>query len=169
MIEPRRFSAHDCSPFGSTSIANRALLWVGETEVPNKRIQALAPGVLSMRTGKAPRKSKKSLALSKRSKPGGGSKPLLGQHRTGPGRAVHATKPDNTKQAQIISMLHQSPGASIAAIAAAVGWQNHSVRGFFAAVVKKRFGFDLTYHKGENGDRLYRIEVLSGLIDQHVR
>lgn len=65
-----------------------------------------------------------------------------------------------TKQAQMIAMLRRPQGISIAAIAAEAGWQRHSVRGFFAAVVKKRFGFDLTYRKGKAGERLYRIDLL---------
>lgn len=66
-----------------------------------------------------------------------------------------------TKQAQMIAMLRRDEGTSIAAIAAAAGWQRHSVRGFFAAIVKKRYGFELTYRKGKDGERLYRIDILS--------
>lgn len=62
----------------------------------------------------------------------------------------------------MIAMLRQDPGVSIAALAAATGWQRHSVRGFFAAVVKKRFGFDLACRKGQDGQRLYHIDILSG-------
>ena len=68
----------------------------------------------------------------------------------------------NTKQAQMIAMLHQKSGASIADIASAVRWQRHSVRGFFAAVVKKRLGFDLIRFAGNDGQWLYRIELLAG-------
>ncbi|MBW7974496.1 DUF3489 domain-containing protein [Bradyrhizobium sp. BR 10289] len=67
-----------------------------------------------------------------------------------------------TKQLRIIAMLQQEPGVSIANIAAATGWQKHSVRGFFAAIVKKRFGFDLAWCKSEAGERLYHIELLTG-------
>jgi hypothetical protein len=87
------------------------------------------------------------------------------QHRTRkirkfitPGRN---TKQD-TKQAQMIAMLHRKSGTSIIDIASAVGWQRHSVRGFFAAVVKKRLGFDLVRFAGTDGQSLYRIELLSG-------
>lgn len=77
--------------------------------------------------------------------------------------------PLTTKQARIIAMLHREEGTSIAMIAAAAGWQRHSVRGFFAAIVKKRFGFDLTYRKGEGGERLYRIDLLSARQPSDVR
>ncbi len=62
----------------------------------------------------------------------------------------------------MIAMLRRKSGASIADIASAVRWQRHSVRGFFAAVVKKRLGFDLIRFADNDGRFLYRIELMSG-------
>ena len=53
--------------------------------------------------------------------------------------------------------MREPAGASIAAIMAATGWQEHSVRGFFAAVIKRRLGLGLVSDKN-SGERLYRIE-----------
>ena len=61
-----------------------------------------------------------------------------------------------TKHAQMIAMLHDRAGATIAAIMAATGWQQHSVRGFLAGVVRKKLGLNLVSEPGENG-RVYRI------------
>jgi hypothetical protein len=38
----------------------------------------------------------------------------------------------------------------------ATGWQQHSVRGFFAGVVRKKLGLTLDSKKTD-GDRIYRI------------
>ena len=74
------------------------------------------------------------------------------------------TAPDDTrgpkapgsKQSRVIAMLQSPTGTTIAAMMKTTGWQQHSVRGFLAGVVRKRLKLKLSSKKVD-GNRVYRI------------
>jgi Protein of unknown function (DUF3489) len=54
-------------------------------------------------------------------------------------------------------MLRKPAGATIAAIMAVTDWQQHSVRGFLAGVVRKKLGLNLVSDQTDKG-QVYRIK-----------
>jgi hypothetical protein len=66
------------------------------------------------------------------------------------------SKRANSKQARVLEMLRRPGGATVGGIMQSTGWQQHSVRGFFAGVVRKKLGLTLESEKGD-GERIYRI------------
>ncbi len=64
-----------------------------------------------------------------------------------------------TKKQMALSLLQRSRGASIAEMRDAMGWQEHSVRGFLAGTVRKMPGVILLSKKPESGSRRYRVEA----------
>ena len=94
------------------------------------------------KNGRSPRREPASRALKKAS----GTKK----------RSSPENKSSKTKQSRAIAMLRSDGGAPIAALMEAMGWQQHSVRGFLAGVVRKRLGLKLESNKVD-GSRIYRI------------
>ena len=76
--------------------------------------------------------------------------------RSAPASSRLAAGPD-TKHARIIAMLRMPTGATIAAIMTVTDWQQHSVRGFLAGIVRKKLGLNLVSEQTDKG-RVYRIK-----------
>ena len=87
--------------------------------------------------------------------------------RTRPAKQLKSNTKKNTQTASrtsggiskhdhVLGLLQAKGGTTIAAISKVTGWQPHSVRGFFAGVVKKKLGLTLQSEKTKS-DRIYRI------------
>jgi len=71
-------------------------------------------------------------------------------------KAKRPNSEPGSKQARVIAMLKSPAGTTIDAMMKATGWQQHSVRGFLAGVVRKRLKLKLESNKVD-GERVYKV------------
>ncbi len=76
-----------------------------------------------------------------------------------PAHDPHRQRPprEGSKESQVIALLRRPEGATLAQIGEITGWQTHTIRGFFAAALKKRHGLAVTSEKPAGGERSYRL------------
>ena len=77
-------------------------------------------------------------------------------------KAANATKPKSaarsgSKSEKVLELMKRKEGATLAEIAKATDWQNHSIRGFVSGHVIKKLGLKVQSTKNEAGERTYRI------------
>ncbi len=72
-------------------------------------------------------------------------------------KAAEREARDGSKKAAILELLNRKDGATMAEIAKATGWQNHSIRGFISGTLTKKMGLKIESTKSETGERTYRI------------
>jgi hypothetical protein len=113
----------------------------------------------------AARKDAKPAAAAKKVSKSAASKPAASKPAASKPAAEQVSKPatataiprEFSKKAIILELLRRKDGASLAEIAKATEWQNHSIRGFISANLKKQMGLTVESSKNEAGERTYKI------------
>jgi len=116
-------------------------------------------GVAAFTRAAAKGKAPKAAAAAKARKAAAAAKaPKAAAKAPRPGKkkaaAVIPVRREGTKQAIILSML--AKGTTVAKIMEATDWQPHTVRGFLAAVVRKKLRLPLESEKTDS-ERVYRV------------
>jgi hypothetical protein len=62
---------------------------------------------------------------------------------------------EGSKKAIVLELLRRKDGATLAEIAKATDWQNHSIRGFISGSLSKKMGLKIESMKREDGERRY--------------
>jgi hypothetical protein len=91
----------------------------------------------------APAPASEANGAKKRAKAGRARGKGKKANKTAPAAGEPTAKPTpraGTKQAQMIEMLKRPEGATVEQIAAATGWQHHTIRGAISGALKKKLG-----------------------------
>lgn len=122
--------------------------------------QATSKGKASKKKGapKAKKAATKPAANKKASKPATKkeAKPAAAR-KTPSGKDAAATPREGSKKQIVLDLLRRKDGATMAEIAKATDWQNHSIRGFISGNLTKKMGLTVESSKNEAGERTYRI------------
>ena len=121
------------------------LTWGGLGRLRDPALPGVYPGGAEVVRRMASRRS----PAQKAAKPASRKRPVPASSKPAAGH--------ETKHARVIAMLRKPAGATIAAIMAVTDWQQHSVRGFLAGVVRKKLGLNLVSDQTDKG-RVYRIK-----------
>jgi hypothetical protein len=111
-------------------------------------------------TAAAPAKAPKAAARAQKAAKAVPAKAKASKTTKAAKKAAKATPPHEfSKKAIVLDMLRAKGGATMAEIAKATDWQNHTIRGFISGTLTKKMGLAIESTKTDAGERCYRIDV----------
>ena len=144
----------------TTTTEAAAVAEQGATTAPE---QATMKGKASKKQGapkgqKVPKNPAASKKTSKKaSKPAAKKDAKPASKKASKTEKVAAVPREFSKKAFVLDLMRRKDGATMAEIAKATDWQNHSIRGFISGNLTKKMGLVVESTKNEAGERVYRV------------
>jgi hypothetical protein len=104
-----------------------------------------------------PRKAQASKVKSKVAKAPKATKPGTKSPKAPKAKAAKGAPRSGSKTEMVLALMRRKEGVTLAEIAKATDWQNHSIRGFVSGHVIKKMGLKVESSKSDAGERTYRI------------
>jgi hypothetical protein len=140
---------------------------VAEQDAPSAPEQATSTKKASAKKGtpKAKKAAKAAKPATKKADKAAPKKQATAKAKAPSKKAAKAAaKPEKaqpregSKKQIVLDLMRRKDGATMAEIAKATGWQNHSIRGFVSGALMKKMELPVVSFKNETGERCYRIE-----------
>ncbi len=135
----------------SATVAEQGAQNAPETTTTSKKASTKKRAPKAKKGAKEPKKASKKQAKGAPKAAGTKEKPVSKK------AAKAASLPrEFSKKAIVLDLMRRKDGATMAEIAKATGWQNHSIRGFISGNLTKKMGLTVESTKNEAGERTYR-------------
>ena len=131
-------------------VAERGANAAPETTPSTKGTKAKKGAPKGQKAAKQAAAKKEAKSTTKR-----GAKPKRASKRAAKSDA--AVPREFNKKAIVLELMQRTGGATMAEIAKATDWQNHSIRGFISGTLAKKMGLKVESTRNEAGERTYRI------------
>jgi hypothetical protein len=118
------------------SLCNRGLIQILDTDGGPERVVITSKGMAAIGV-----ETEEDETAASATEPDAATTPAAGEPEVATAQPTSKPTPRaGTKQAKMIEMLKRPEGATVEQIAAATGWQHHTIRGAISGALKKKLG-----------------------------